>query len=158
MVAKTTYACFKYINKLTTINLIKMKNALTWGLVIGILSGLWLFIMHWMGYDIKDDKTSPYEYFSILIPIVGLLLAVKNYRDTDLNGNMSFLEGLIQSFKVLLVGGVVAGFIGIVYINYVTEGNNYSAFSGRLFGALLIGLLSALGVSLVLATKSNKLD
>jgi hypothetical protein len=135
-----------------------MKNAITWGLIIGILSGLWLFIMHWMGYDIKDDKASPYEYFSILIPIVGLFLAIKNYRDTDLGGKMGFLEGLVQSFKVLLFGGIVAAFAGIVYFNYVTEGNNLSAFSGRLFGALLVGLLSALAVSLVLANRSNKID
>jgi len=135
-----------------------MKNAITWGLVIGVLSGLWLFIMHWMGYDIKDDKASPYEYFSILIPVIGLLLGVKSYRDNELRGNMGFLEGLVQSFKILLFGGIVAAFAGIVYINYVAEANNYSAFSGRLFGALLIGLLSALGVSLVLTTKSNKVD
>ena len=135
-----------------------MKNALTWGLVIGILSGLWLFIMHWMGYDIKDDKASPYEYLSVLIPVVVLLLAIKNYKETDLGGNMSFLEGLVQSFKVLLFGGIIAAFAGIVYINYVTEANNYSAFSGRLFGALLVGVLSAFGVSLVLANRSNKLD
>ena len=134
-----------------------MKNAITWGLVLGILSGLWLFIMHWMGYDIRDDKTSPYEYFSILIPVVVLLLAISSYRN-ELGGNMGFLEALIQSFKVLLFGGIVAVFAGIVYINYVTEGNNYSAFSGRLFGALLIGLLSALGVSLVFTTRSNKVD
>ena len=135
-----------------------MKNAITWGLVMGVLSGLWLFIMHWMGYDIKNDKASPYEYFSVLIPVVVLLLAIKTYRDGDLKGNMSFLEGLVQSFKVLLFGGILAAFAGIVYINYIAEGNNYSAFSGRLFGALLIGLLSALGVSLVLANRSNKLD
>ena len=135
-----------------------MKNALTWGLVMGILSGLWLFIMHWMGYDIKDDKAAPFEYISVLIPVVVLLLAIKNYKDTDLGGNMSFLEALIQSFKVLLFGGILAAFAGIVYINYVTEANNYTAFSGRLFGALLVGVLSAFGVSLVLANKSNKLD
>jgi hypothetical protein len=111
-----------------------------------------------MGYDIKDDKASPYEYLSVLIPVAILLLAIKSYRDVDLGGNMSFLEGLVQSFKVLLFGGILAAFAGIVYINYVTEANNYSAFSGRLFGALLVGLLSALGVSLVLANKSNKLD
>lgn len=135
-----------------------MKNAITWGLVIGILSGLWLFIMHWMGYDIKDDKASPYEYFSILIPIIGLFLAIKTYRDGDLDGKMGFLEALIQSFKVLIFGGIVAAFAGIVYFNYVTEGNNLSAFSGRLLGALLVGVLSALAVSLILATRSNKVD
>jgi hypothetical protein len=134
-----------------------MKNALIWGLIIGVLSGLWLFTMHWMGYNISDDKASPYEYFSILIPIVGLFLGIWSYRN-ELGGDMGFLEALIQSFKILLFGGILAVFAGIVYINYVTEGNNVSAFSGRMFGALLIGLLSALAVSLVLATKSNKVD
>ncbi|NNU33551.1 hypothetical protein HK413_04255 [Mucilaginibacter sp. S1162] len=66
---------------------------------------------------------------------------------------------MVQSFKILLFGGILAVFVAIVYINYIQPGGvNFMAFSGRMFGALLIGLLSALGVSLVLATKSNKVD
>ena len=135
-----------------------MRNALIWGAVIGILSGAWLFITHAMGYDAQNDKTAPYEYLSILIPVIGLLLGIKSYRDNELKGNMGFLEALVQSFKILLFGGVVAVFAGIVYINYIQAGNNLSAFSGRMFGALLIGLLSALAVSLILANKANKVD
>lgn len=136
-----------------------MKNALIWGVVIGVLSAAWLFITHAMGYDAHDDKTAPHEYLSIFIPIVGLFFGVKSYRDGDLKGNMSFLEALVQSFKILIVGGVLAIFVAIVYINYIQPTNsNFMAFSGRMFGALLVGLLAALGVSLVLATKSNKLD
>ncbi|MDB4924517.1 DUF4199 domain-containing protein [Mucilaginibacter sp.] len=135
-----------------------MKNALIWGLIIGALSGLWLFIMHIMGYDIQDSKASPYEYFSILIPIAGLFFGIKNYRDTECKGNMGVLEAIIQSFKILLFGGTIAIFAGIVYINYIQAGNNLSAFSGRMFGALLVGILCALAVSLLLATKSNKVD
>ncbi|MDB5001921.1 MAG: hypothetical protein JWQ34_146 [Mucilaginibacter sp.] len=135
-----------------------MKNALIWGLVIGVLSAAWLFITHALGYDISDDKTAPYEYLSIFIPIIGLFFGIKGYRDYELAGNMGFLEALIQSFKILLFGGILAVFAGIVYINYIQAGNNFAAFSGRMFGALLIGLLSSLAVSLVLATKSNKVD
>jgi hypothetical protein len=135
-----------------------MKNALIWGAVIGILSAAWLFTTHAMGYDTLNDKAAPYEYISILIPIIGLFLGILSYR-TELNGNMGFLEALVQSFKILLFGGILAVFVGIVYINYIQPGNgNFMAFSGRMFGALLIGLLSALAVSLVLATKSNKVD
>ncbi|MDB5029961.1 DUF4199 domain-containing protein [Mucilaginibacter sp.] len=135
-----------------------MKNALIWGLIIGALSGLWLFTMHTMGYDIQDSKASPYEYFSILIPIAGLFFGIRSYRDTECKGNMGALEAIIQSFKILLFGGILAIFAGIVYINYIQSGNNLSAFSGRMFGALLVGILSALAVSLLLATKSNKVD
>ncbi|MDB5118237.1 MAG: hypothetical protein JWQ79_3729 [Mucilaginibacter sp.] len=135
-----------------------MKNALIWGLIIGVLSGIWLFVMHGMGYDFIDEKTAPYEYISIIIPVAGLFFGIRNYRDNELKGDMGFLEALVQSFKILLFGGILAVFAGIVYITYIQKGNNISVFSGRMFGALLVGVLCALGVSLLLATKSNKVD
>lgn|SRR4051812_20185058 len=135
-----------------------MKNALIYGLIIGILSGIWLLTLHSFGYDVQDNKASTYEYFSILIPIIGLFFGIRSYRNNDLGGNMGFLEALVQSFKILLVGGIVAVFAGIVYVNYVTAGNNLRDFSSRMFGALLIGILSAFAVSLLFANKSNKID
>jgi hypothetical protein len=135
-----------------------MKNALIWGAVIGVLSAAWLFITHAMGYDTYDDKTAPFEYLSIFIPIIGLFLGIRSYRAVECAGQMGFLEALVQSFKILLFGGILAVFVGIVYINYIQTGNNFTAFSGRMFGALLVGILAALAVSLVLATKSNKVD
>ena len=125
---------------------------------MGILSGAWLFIMHAAGYDLSMDKVSPFEYVSIIIPVVGLYLGLRSYRNTDCGGKMGFLEALIQCFKILVLAGVVAIFGAILYISYIDAGSNISAFSGRMFAALLVGLLSALGVSLLLTTKSNKVD
>lgn len=135
-----------------------MKNALLSGLIIGVFSGLWLFIMYKMGYDLNESKASPFEYISVLIPIIGLLIAIRDYRDNYLGGQMSFLEALVQSFKILIFGGILSIFTAIAYINWVHEGNNFEDFSGRMFGALLVGVLCALGVSLLYANKSNKLD
>jgi len=135
-----------------------MKNAFITGLVIGVLSGLWLFAMHLLGYDLNKDQVSPYEYISIIIPIAGLYFGLRSYRDHELGGKMGFLEALIQCFKILVLSGVIAIFAGILYVSYIDAGNNVRDFSGRMFGALLVGLLSALGVSLILTTKSNKVD
>lgn len=135
-----------------------MKNAFITGIIIGVLSGLWLFVMHLTGYDLNKDQVAPIEYVSILIPLVGLYLGIRSYRDTDCGGKMGFLEALIQSFKILVLGGVIAVFACILYISYVSAGNNLRDFSGRMFGALLIGLLSSLAISLILTTKSNKVD
>ncbi|MFD0795247.1 DUF4199 domain-containing protein [Mucilaginibacter litoreus] len=135
-----------------------MKNSVIFGLIIGVLSGLWLFIMHWTGNDITTARVSPYEYISIIIPLIGLFFGVKNFRDGELKGQMGFLEALVQSFKILLFGGIVAGFAGVVYINYVDSVNNFQSFSGRLFGALLVGVIEAFAVSLLLTTRSNKVD
>ena len=135
-----------------------MKNALFPGLVIGILSGVWLFIMLSMGLQFSNDKINPIEFVSVLIPIVGLYVGVKRYRDNDLDGKMNFLEGLIQAFKILIVAGIFVVFIGIVYINWIStaEKANWSDFSGRIFAALLIGVLSSFAVTLLLISKSKK--
>ena len=135
-----------------------MKNALFPGLVIGVLSGVWLFIMLKMGLKFANDTVNPIEFVSILIPIVGLYIGVKRYRDNDLDGKMNFLEGLIQAFKILIVSGIFVVFIGIVYINWISNAqkSNWSDFSGRIFAALLIGVLSSLAVTLLLISKSKK--
>jgi hypothetical protein len=135
-----------------------MKNALFPGLVIGVLSGVWLFIMLKMGLTFSNDKVNPIEFVSVLIPIVGLYMGVKRYRDNDLDGKMNFLEGLIEAFKILIVAGIFVVFIGIVYINWIStaEKANWSDFSGRIFAALLIGVLSSFAVTLLLISKSKK--
>lgn len=135
-----------------------MKNALISGLIIGILSGLWLFALHAFGFRIEDNQASNIEYFSILIPIIGLYFGIKGYKDDELGGNMGFLEALLQSFKILLVGGVVAIFAAIVYINFIQSAANLRDMSSRMFGALLVGVLAAFAVSLLLANKPNKID
>lgn len=135
-----------------------MKNAFITGLVIGVLSGLWLFAMHLLGYDLNKDQVSPFEYVSIIIPVAGLYLGLRSYRNHECGGKMGFLEALIQCFKILVLAGVIAIFAAILYISYISAGNNVRDFSGRMFAALLIGLLTSLAVSLILTTKSNKVD
>ncbi|MBD1385295.1 DUF4199 domain-containing protein [Mucilaginibacter rigui] len=138
-----------------------MKNSVIFGLVIGVLSLIWLFIMRQTGYHLTDSEVNPIEYVSILIPLIGLFFGVKNFRDGELKGNMGFLEALIQSFKILLVGGVLAVFAGIVFINWGGAGSNdttFQSFSGRIFGALLVGVIEAFAVSLLLTTRSNRVD
>jgi hypothetical protein len=135
-----------------------MKNAILSGIFIGVLSILWMFVMHQYGITPQIDRVATAEYFSFLIPAIGLLLGIRSYRANDCKGQMGFLEALVQSFKILLVGGIIAGFAGVLYISYVSEGENLMAFSGRLFGALLVGVLLAFGVSLLYHNKSNKVD
>jgi hypothetical protein len=135
-----------------------MKNAILPGVIIGVLSGVWLFIMRRMGLTFTDDKVAPVEFVSVLIPIIGLYLGVRRYRDNEKGGIMNFLEGLIEGFRILIVAGVLVVFVGIVYLNYIEpKGTNWSDFSGRIFAALLIGVLSSLSVSLLLMTKTRKI-
>ncbi|GAC1306186.1 MAG: hypothetical protein NVSMB24_16220 [Mucilaginibacter sp.] len=135
-----------------------MKNAIITGAIIGILSGLWMFIMHWLGYSPERSAMAKIEYISVLIPLLGLYFGIKIYRASDCGGHMGFLEALIQSFKILLIGGVITTAAAILYIAEIEGGANLMDFSGRIFGALLVGILFAIGVSLLMHTKPNKVD
>jgi hypothetical protein len=136
-----------------------MKNAFFPGLIIGLLSGAWLLAMRAMGYTtFSNDEVRPIELVSVLIPVIGLYFGVKFYRDDELKGKMDFFEGLVHSFKILIAAGVIVVFLGIVYINYIDAGNNFRDFSGRIFAALLIGVLSALMVTLLLMSKKKKIE
>ena len=135
-----------------------MKNSIVFGGIMGVLSVLWMFIMHGLGFRPQVQTMSPIEFAAILIPVGTLYFGVKHYRDVDCMGQMGFLEGVIESFKILLTGGIITGAASVIYIEEFLHGKNLFDFSGRIFGALLIGLLFCLGSSLLLTTKPNKVD
>lgn len=118
-----------------------MKNAIVSGLIIGILSGLWMFIMHATGHRPEVGTLTPIEFASILIPLVVLYFGIKSYRNNECKGHMGFLEALMQCFKILIVGGILTTAAAILYIDEFSSGQGIGAFSGRIFGALLVGVL-----------------
>ena len=137
-----------------------MKNAIKFGLIIGILSGIWILILHFAGIYEKaypvSDSTNWLEYVSIVIPFAGLFLGIKNFRDNINGGRMEFFEGIFEGFKILVVGGVIAAFFSTVYINYVNTDIKMD-FMGRIAGAGLIGILFTLVISLLLMNKQRNL-
>ncbi len=117
-----------------------------------------MFVMRALGFSPQTSGLYPIEYVSVLIPLVVLFFSLRSYRDTDCKGHMGFLEALMQCFKILLIGGVVAVAAAIIYIDEFARSISIMDFSGRIFGALLVGLLFSLGVSVLLTTKPNKVD
>ena len=135
-----------------------MKNAIISGSIIGILTALWLFLINWLGYNTSNDHIAPIAYASFVIPLAGIYVGVWIYKIKEKENKISFFEALFQSFKIFLISGLIAGFLGIAYNSYVSKQINLFYLSGRLFGALLVGILICLGVSLTLMNKSSKLE
>lgn len=133
-----------------------MKNAVIFGFIIGILSGIWIWAMYLLGHSTLNTD-SPYEITSVLIPIIGLFFGVKRYRDVDKGGRITFFEGLQEGFKILFFGGFVAVVIAILFVTYVAK-SSITDFSGKIFGALLVGVITALAVSLLLMKDSKRVD
>jgi Protein of unknown function (DUF4199) len=135
-----------------------MKNAIICGLIIGVLSGVWMFVLKGLGFSPQTSGVEPIEYISVLIPLIVLFFGLRSYRDSECKGHMGFLEALFQCFKILLIGGIIAVAAAIIYIDEFAKERSIQDFSGRVFGALLVGILFSLGVSVLLTTKPNKVD
>ena len=130
-----------------------MKTTLTSGIIIGLLSALWVFAMHFFGISTQPSKDFvPIELTAALIPLLGLYFGVKKYRAQVPGGKIGFFEALAECFKILLLGGIIAVASSILYISYVSAGS-IADFSAQIFGALLLGVLFSLAISLLFMNK-----
>lgn len=137
-----------------------MKNAIRYGLIIGIVSGVWIFIMHFAGtFDQPYPGTgrmSWLEYLSVIIPFAGLYLGIKNFRNTYNGGTMEFFEGLFEGIKILLVGGLITAFVGVLYFSYVSNPLKFD-YMNRVAGAGIVGILFTVIIALMLMNKQRNL-
>lgn len=138
-----------------------MGNAVKYGIIIGVLSGIWILIMHLAGVYASDgldesNNMNWLEWVSMLIPLSGLYMGIKNYRDHISGGKMEFFEGLFEGFKIIIVGGVIAAFFAIVYVQLNASAMN-TDYMYRISAAVLIGILFNLAISLILMNKQKHL-
>ena len=136
-----------------------MKNAIKYGLIIGILSGVWIVILHLAGVygdSAEVGNLSWMEYTSVLIPFIGLYFGIKNFRDNINGGRMEFVEGLFEGFKIMIVGGVIAAFCAVLYVQLSPSVLN-TDYMGRIGGAGLVGILFNLIISISLMNKQKYL-
>jgi len=136
-----------------------MRNAIKYGLLIGIVSGIWILVLHFAG--VYNDNPEPgsfsgLEYASVLIPLIGLYLGIKNFRDHVNGGRMEFFEGIFEGFKIMIVGGIIAAFFAVVYVQYAPSVMN-TDYMGRIGGAGIVGILFNLIVSISLMNKQKHL-
>jgi hypothetical protein len=138
-----------------------MKNALKYGLLIGALSGLWILLMHFLNVY-HQAKNGPFnihwmEYLSVLIPLIGLYLGIKNFRNNINGGKLEFVEGLMEGFKILLVGFVLYAAASTFYLQYSNSQILTVDYYQRIGGTGLVGILFTIVISLLLMNRQHNL-
>jgi len=140
-----------------------MKQAWPYGVLIGILSGIWIFVIQKFGvYNLDTISSNGFlgitwmEYLSVLIPFIGLYFGIRNYKRTLPNRDISFFRAFVQGFMILLVGGALAGLATAILLQY--ESQPYTEeYMGRFGGALLVGILLNFAVSLWFMNRPREL-
>jgi hypothetical protein len=84
-----------------------LVNALTWGVIIGLVSIVYSVIL----YMLNQSFNRVLGYAGLIIIIVGLAVAMKTYRENVLDGILPF--GKAFGFGVLIA--VVSGLLGAIF-------------------------------------------
>ncbi len=82
-------------------------NALNWGVIIGLVSIVYSVILYMLNLTFNQAL----GYASVIIIIVGLAIAMKNYRDKVLDGVLPF--GKAFGFGILII--IVAALLGSIF-------------------------------------------
>ncbi len=130
-----------------------MKNAVLSGLIIGVVSALWIIVMQLFGYNpenLENSNQNWLEYTSILIPFFGLYFGIRGYRKEQ-GGKLTFFEGIFEGFKILAIGGLLAAAASFLYISVFAQDLTVD-YMERIFGAVVLGLLFTLVNALLLMT------
>jgi hypothetical protein len=143
-----------------------MKNVFLSGLIIGLLSSIWLLTLYLIGYvTFFDDlvtlfisgksfkDTAILLSVAILIPGIGLYFGLAQYRRHRKDREFTFSKALLISLKILITGGIITVIGAIIYLHAIKR--TISEFAGLVFGLAVSGIILALILSSLFRNKSQ---
>jgi vacuolar-type H+-ATPase subunit I/STV1 len=86
------------------------KSAMIYGLYIGIIATLYSVVLYVVGQTQNKGLLSVMYLFYI----VGIVLAQINYRNRDLNGNISYGQAVGFGTAVMLFGGIISALYTLI--------------------------------------------
>lgn len=95
----------------------KMTSALNFGAVLGLI----LAILSLMTYLLTLYENSAIGWISNGVFIVGVVIAIKRRRDVELEGAISYSNGLGYGTLVALFSGIIVSFVTYIYLGFVDD-------------------------------------
>lgn len=95
-----------------------MKIALKYGLIYSGINIVWSLLMYVTELN-RSEMSWVFNLLALAIPVICIVLAVKEYRLTVGNGFISFGEAFKNGLVVCLIGGLIAAAYSILYIKFI---------------------------------------
>ena len=97
-----------------------MKTEIKFGLIAGIGVILWVMAEYFLGFHTTRFEIGRYSgYFSSLIPIAALYVALKTRRDKEQAGFLTIKQGVQSGFVISLIASVIITLFFLIYNNYI---------------------------------------
>lgn len=95
------------------------KSAFSTALKYAIITSLAMFIFSIVMYITGMYLNSTLNWLSYILLLAGLVFAVKDRRDKDLGGLISFGEGFKTGFLFCLITGAIGAVFGVIMMNVI---------------------------------------
>lgn len=95
----------------------QIKNAMNYGAIIGIA-----FIIISLLFYMMDETTSNIQnYLGYLVLAVGIYIGIKNQRDNDPNGLLSYGKALRAGTSISFFASVIMAFYLYLFMHFIDE-------------------------------------
>ncbi len=92
--------------------------ALKWGLITGFAVVIFNLILYLIG----ESYNNTLNWVAYLILAISLFIAIKSYRDHELNGYLRVSNALGLGTVIALISGIVAAIYFLIYANVLDPG------------------------------------
>jgi len=100
-----------------------VKTELKYGLIIALASAALLIIQDLAGlYNEHIQYLSSISWVGYIIPVIGLFFAIKEKRDKDPEGFISYGRCIGTGVLTSLVSGIIGAVVQYVFISFVNPG------------------------------------
>lgn len=97
-----------------------MKTELKYGLIIALAGIALMIILDLAGfYDERIQHLNAVSWVSYIIPIIGLFFTIKEKRDKDLGGYISYGRCVGTGALTSLVSGIIGAVVQFVYFSFI---------------------------------------
>jgi uncharacterized membrane protein (DUF485 family) len=94
------------------------KNALNWGIIIGIVLIIYSLIMYFLGLSLQKWVA----YINYILIIGGIIYSTIQYRDTVLDGSITYGKALGFGTLVIMFGSIITALYAYVFYKYIDPG------------------------------------
>jgi len=95
-----------------------LRTILTFGIIAGIIiSALMLITIPFVGEEIDFNAAELLGYISMIVALSTIFIGIKNYRDKEMNGVISFGKAFQLGLLITLVASTIYVTSWMIYIN-----------------------------------------
>jgi hypothetical protein len=95
-----------------------MTPSLKYGITAGLALSVYTLLLFLLGLD----KSSAFGFIIYVILLSGMILSVKEIRDNEMNGFITFGEAWRKGLLISVYSGIVYAFFMYIHLTFINEG------------------------------------